>query len=145
MVHEQEDAGARQLPDQAVEHRLGFGVHPVEILEHHAQWSARGSRAKSVRVTASWVSRRRSEGSSVFPAPIFHVDVEQGEERREHRPQRVVEGQHLAGDLLAHLPLGIALLDPEVILQEVDDGKVGRRRAIRDGTRLDDEPSAGCV
>ena len=101
---------------------------------------------KSVRVTASWVSRRRSEGSSVSQRrDLLHVDVEQGEERREHRPQRVVEGQHLAGDLFAHLPLGIALLDPEVILQEIDDGKVGRRCAIRDGTCLDDEPSAGVV
>ena len=71
------------------------------------------------RVQGSLTALGQGQG---LPCGIVHGDVQQRQERRQERLQRPVQRQELAGDALADLPRAVALLDPAIRLQELDDG-----------------------
>ena len=96
-------------------------------------------------MTASSVRRPVLGGIERLPGLIVHGDVEQGEEGRKQRLQALVQGQQLAGDLLANLPGVVAALDAEVGLEQVDDRQIGRRLAVGHRTAFQDQPALGSV
>src|SRR6185503_4653204 len=55
--------------------------------------------------------------------------------------QGPVEGQHLAGHLLADRPRLVPPLDVKVRLEKIDDREIGRGLAIGNGAALQDEPA----
>jgi hypothetical protein len=67
--------------------------------------------------------RARPALRGIEPAPlgIVHRCVEQCEQRRQERFEAAVEVEQLAGDLLADASAIVAILDPEVALEQVDD------------------------
>ena len=76
-----------------------------------------------------------------LPRGVVHGHVEQGQQRRQRRLQRVVEGEQLARHLLADLAQVVPVLDLEVALEEVDHRQVARRLAVRDRGALEDQPA----
>ena len=76
-----------------------------------------------------------------LPGGVVHEHVEQGQQRRQRRLQRAVEGEQLARHLLADLAQVVPVLDLEVALEEVDDRQVARRLAVRNRRRLEDQPT----
>ena len=100
---EQQQARAGQALDQAVQQRLGLGVDPVQVLDEQEQGAARGLPAAAAVSRASRVRWRRCAGSSALPRGVVHRHLEQGEQRRQRRLQRGVQGQQLARHLLADL------------------------------------------
>ena len=58
------------------------------------------------------------------PRGILHGDVQQMQQRRQERLQRSIQHEELAGDALANHARVVALLDPEIALQQFDDGQV---------------------
>ena len=70
---------------------------------------------------------RRVEGA---PRVIVDGDIQQRQERRQERLQRPVQRQELDRHSFANLPLVVALLDPQICLQQLDDGQVRRRPPI---------------
>ena len=144
VVDEEQEAGRGQALDEAVEQRLGLGVDPVEVLEDHEQRLdlALPEQQPLDRLERALPALRRVEG---VPRGILHGDVQQRQERRQERLQRAVQHQELAGHALADRPRVVALLDPAVRLQEVDDGQVRRGLPVRDRAALEHEPPVGAV
>src|SRR5262245_17248277 len=77
-----------------------------------------------------------------LPARVVDRYVEQREERGQGGPEPLVEGEELPHQLLAHRPVIVPVLDPEVGAQEVDDRQVTRRLAVGDGAGFEDQPVA---
>ena len=84
-------------------------------------------------------------GIEALPSRIVHGHVEQREQRRQRGLERAVERHDLAEHLLADVPMRIALTDPEVRPEEIDDGQVAGRLAIGDGAGLEDQPAVDTV
>ncbi len=84
-------------------------------------------------------------GVEPFPPGIVDGNVEEGQESRQPGLELAVQGEKLAGRLLADPPAVIAGLDLEVALQQVDDGQVGGSLTVGDGAGLEDEPVRAAV
>jgi len=56
--------------------------------------------------------------------------VQKGEQRRDRRVQRLVQGEDLPGHLGADGPRVVALLDVAIAFEEVNDGEIRCRFAI---------------
>jgi hypothetical protein len=144
VVDEQQEPDGRQTLDQAVEEHLGLVVDPVEALEHDQQ---RLNLALAQQEPLDPVEGLLAPLGRVEPLPRGVVDghVEQPEERRECGLQGPVQGEELAGDLLADLAGVIARLELEVAPEQVEDREEGRHLAVGDGIRLDEKPAVEAV
>ena len=130
IVHQQQHARERQALDQAVQDRLGLGIDPVQVLEHHqqrldlalAQQQAlhrlEGALAALLRDRA-FPTPRRANGVSSSASNAATAGVE-----------RFVERQELPRDLLADRAVVVAVVDLEVAL-EADRSPAGRRSPCR--------------
>jgi hypothetical protein len=81
----------------------------------------------------------------VEPVPLRVIagDVEEPEQRGEARLEGAVEGQELAGDLLADLAGVVPGLELEVGAEQLDDRQEGGGLAVGDGASLQGEPAGG--
>ena len=140
VVDEQDDAGCRQALNKTVQERLSLGVDPVQILEHQEQ---RLDLALAEQQALDGVEGSLAAVGGAQLAPLRRVvcDVEEPEERWKERPQRLVQGQELSRNLLADRPRSITLVDLEVRPQQLNDRKIGRRLAVRDGEAFEDGPA----
>jgi hypothetical protein len=69
-------------------------------------------------LTASnWIQR--------LPLRISPRHAKEGEERRQHGPERRIQCDKLASDFLADSPCFVAILDVKVCPEEVNDGEIG--------------------
>jgi hypothetical protein len=76
-----------------------------------------------------------------LPLGILDGGVEKGQERREDQFERAVQGQQPPGHLLSDVPIRVAVGDPEIALEQIDDGQVAGGLAVGDGTGLEHEPA----
>jgi len=140
VVGEEQDTGGGQTVHETVEQRLGLGVDPVEVLDDQQQGLdlALPEQQALDRLEGLPSALRRIEG---LPVLVVDGDIEQCQERRQKGFQRAVERQQLARHSLANGPRVITLLDAAIGLEQLDDGQVRRRFAIRDRPTLEHEPS----
>ena len=57
-----------------------------------------------------------------LPCGILDRSVEQRQKRRKRRLQRPIQGHDLSDDLLPDVPVRVTISDPEIVLEEFDDG-----------------------
>src|SRR4029453_7626654 len=140
VVHQEHHASRREPFDEAVEDRLAFSIGPVEILEHENQrlHLALAQQHTPDRVERLLPSLRRID---LTPARVLDRHVEERQESRNGRRQRLIEREDLSRDLLSDASRIVALLDLEVGSQQLYDRKVRGRLAPRDTRRLQREPS----
>ena len=144
VVDEQEHAGRGQARHQRVEEGLRLGVDPVQVLERHEE---RLDLALAEQEALDGFQRALAALARLQDDPlrVVHRHVEERQEGGEARLERLVEAEHLAGDLLRDLPRMVAILDLEVGPEQVDQGQVGRGPPVRDRPALQHEPAAADV
>ena len=144
VVGEQQQPGRRQALDEAVEQGLGLGVDPVQVLDEQHE---RLDLALPQQQPLHGVQRPLPALRGIEPPPrrILHRNLQEREQRRQGGLQGTVEGQHLAGHLLADRPRLVPPLDVEVRLEEIDDGEIGRGLAVGDGAGLQNQPAVGAM
>ncbi len=137
---EQQQTDPGEALGQAPEYRLRLAVDPLQILEHerHRLHLALTQQEALDGLQGTLPPPGRVER---LPRPVVHGQVEQGQERRQGDLERRVQGEELAGDLLADGALVIAVADPAVGLEQVDHGEIGRGLAVGDGARFQHEPA----
>ena len=141
VVHEQQHATGGQAFDQAVEQRLGLAVEPVQIFEHHGK-----------RLALALAHEQRLDAVERAPAPLGRVErlprrvldrqIEQREQCRQDRLQRLVQHQHLAEHLLGAAPSIVGGRQGEIALEQIDDRRPGARPARRHRGALQHQPGA---
>ena len=131
IVDQQAEPRGREGLDEAVEERLRLGIDPLEVLEHEKQGLDLGftEHEPPDRLEGALPPLRRIEG---LPRLVVHGHVEQGEERGKARLQRRIEREEPPRHLFANHERIVAILDPEVRLEEFDDGPVRGRLAVGD-------------
>src|SRR5262249_36555434 len=120
--------------------RLSLGIDPVQVLEDQEQRPllALPQQQALAGFQCALPALGRIEG---LPRRVLDGHVEQGEQSRQCRLQSTVEGEQLTRDPLAHRASVSAGLDAEVRLEQLDDGQITRRLAVRDGSALQDQPA----
>jgi hypothetical protein len=95
VVHEQQQGGRSEALDEAVEQRLRLAVDPVEVLEDHEErLLARFPKQQALDgVERALAPRGRGER---LPRGVVHGHVEQGQQARQRRLERAVQGEELA-------------------------------------------------
>src|SRR5262249_38736483 len=124
VVDEQEHTRGWQTLDKAVEQRAGLGIDPVEILEDHEErLSLRLVEEQTLHaIERPLPALRRIER---LPSRIVDADVEERQERRQRRLERSVQGEELPGHFFGDVAMAVAIPDPAVTLQQIDDWEVG--------------------
>jgi hypothetical protein len=132
---EQQQARAGQALDQTVQQCLGLAVDPMQVLDEQEQGAlARFPQQQPFHgVERALAPLRRLER---LPRGVVLRHLEQGEQRRQRRLQRGVQGEHLARHLVADLAEPVLVLQREVPLEEVNHRPVAHRLAVRDGGAL---------
>jgi hypothetical protein len=74
------------------------------------------------------------------PGRVLDGDVEEAEQGGQGRLQPAIEGHDLSGHLFPDVPGRVAVADPEVPLEEIDERQIARGLAIRYGVRLEHQP-----
>src|SRR5262249_26489910 len=95
---------------------------------------------RSRRLIASSVRRRRWAGSSVCHTASSTGTSSSGKNRRQRRFEGFVQGKEFARYLLANFSVVVAILNFEVVLEEIDDRQITCRLAIGDRGALKDQP-----
>ena len=141
VVDEQQDAAGGHALHQAVEQRLGLAVDPVQILEDQGE-----------RLPLAFAHEQRLEAVQSAPAPLRRIErlpggvldrqIEQGEHRRQNRPEVFVQEQDLAQHFLGARPQVVARRDAEIGLEQIDHRRPGTRAARGDRRAFDDQPGA---
>ena len=144
VVDEQEQAGGGQALDQAVEDRLGLGVDPVQVLEDQQQ-RLHLALAQQQALDGLEGALAALRGIEVLPVPVLDRHVQEREEGRQGRPEGRIQGEELAGELLADLAPVVAVVDLEVGLEEVAHGEVGSGLAVGDRAAFEQEPAVGVM
>ena len=137
---EQQQARAEQALDQAVQQRLGLGVDPVQVLDEQEYGALAGVPQQQpfhgVEGALAPLCRLKP-----LPRGVLPRHLQQGEQRRERRLERGVQGAHLARHLVANLVQLVPVLQREVALEKVDHRPVAHRLAVRDGGGLEHQPA----
>ena len=144
IVDQQQEVGRRQALDQAVEQGLRLGVDPVQVLEHQQQ-GLHLAFPQQHALEASSVRWRRCGGSRVQKRAVVRHSVQERQQGGESVLERLVERQHLAGDLGPDGARVIAVVHMAVAFQQVNDGEVGRGLAVGHRGTLQHAPALGAV
>ena len=142
--HQEQEPRGSERRHEAVEEGLRLGVDPVEVLDDEEQrlLSRLAQQEPSHRVQCALPSLHRAESP---PLAVVHRHVDQRQERRQGRPERLVQREELAGDTLAYLAEIVAVLDLEVALEQVDRRQIAGGLAVGDRGALEDQPSRQAV
>ena len=76
---------------------------------------------------------------------VFHRHIQEGEESWQGRPEGRIQGEELAGELLAHLAPVVAVVNLEVGLEQVAHREVGGGPAVGDRAAFELEPVVGVM
>ncbi len=139
VVDEKEEPRDRQAVHEGVEEGVALGVDPVEVLEDDEE-RLRASLAQeqlSDRLERALTAPHGGQGG---PRGVVDRHLEEREQHGQDRFEVAIERQELPRDLLAHLPMVVALPDPEVGLEEVDHREPGTGPTIGDRAGLEDQP-----
>jgi hypothetical protein len=144
VVDHQQELGRRYALDQAVEEGLGLGIDPVQILTDqpqrlHLAFAHEEALEAVERVVAP---QRWIEGQE---RAIRWEGVQKGEQCRDRRLQRLVQGKELPGHLGPDGAGVVALLNVAIAFQEVNDGDIRRGLAIRHRGGFEPQPFLGMV
>ena len=144
VVDQQQEPGGRQALDQAVEQGLGLGIDPVQVFKDQQQ-----------RLHLAFAQQQALEAVERALAPLRWIErqertvrwqgVQEGEQRRDRRLQRLVQGEELPGHLGPDGAGVVTLLDMAIALEEVDDGEIRRRLAVRHRGAFEQQPALGAV
>ena len=142
VVDQQEQAGGGQALHQAIEERLGLGVDPVEVLEDQQEGLhlALPQEQAFEGVQGALAALRRIEG---LPCGILHRHLQEGQEGRQGRPEGRIQREQPPGELLAHAPPVVAVLELKVGLEQVDDRQIRGGLAIGGRAAFQQEPALG--
>ena len=99
-------------------------------------WLSRRSR----RLRASRVRWRRCDGSRACQG-VLHRHLQEGQEGRQGRPEGRVQREQPPGELLAHAPPVVAVLDLKVGFEQVDDRQIRGGLAIGGRAAFQQEPA----
>ena len=137
-----EDPGGRQALDHPVEQGLRLRIDPVQVLQHEAE---RPGLALQEKEAPQELQRAASPLGRIerVPGVVGDGRVQEREDHRDVRGQRVVEAAQARAHLVEHLDLVVAVLDLEVVAQQRDDRQVRRRPPVGHGGRLDHPPCGG--
>src|SRR2546422_25859 len=83
------------------------------------------------------------ESVEMLPCRILDRYLQQRQEGWQRRPERLIEREQLAGDLLTDASRLIALFDLEVDVEKIDDREIGCGFPVRHGRGLEREPALG--
>jgi hypothetical protein len=128
IVHQQDDARAREALHQTVEERLRLAIDPVQVLEDqeqrlHLALACGGRQGFECPLSAlRWI-----QGS---PAKLVHGNIEEGKESGQCGCEHLIEREQLTGDLLSNLPEVVAIVDLEIRPQQTDYRQIGRGLAV---------------
>ena len=116
----------------------------MEVLEDHEQGLqlALAEQEALDRVEGPPAALRRIEGP---PFSILNGHIQERQQGGQRRLEGPVQREELAGDLLADLTVGLAIVYLEVDFEEIDDGQVAGRPAVGHRARLQHEPVLGPV
>ena len=97
-VDEEEEACGRQAVDEGVEQGLGLRINPMQVLKDqqqrlHLTFAQQETLERLDRALTPLRWLELQEGT------VVRQDVQQGQQRRDHRLEGLVQRQHLAGDL----------------------------------------------
>src|SRR5262249_15285537 len=115
VVDQQQQSGRGQALQQRLEERLRLRIDPVQVFEDQQQrlYLAFAQQHALEGVEGALTPRRLE----LLERTVLWEDVQQGEERGERLLQRLVERQHLPGDLGADGARLIPLLDMRIALE----------------------------
>jgi hypothetical protein len=125
VVHQQEQPSRGETLDQAVEQGLRFPVYPVQVLEDEEEGLALALPEQEM-LDGIECALPPLSGIERLPGGVVDGHIEQSEQGRQDRLERAIEREELPGHLLADLAVGLAIVHPEVDLEEIDDGQVAR-------------------
>src|SRR5262244_2530830 len=144
IVHEGEHRHRRHAFQQAVQEGLCLRIDPVKILEHEHEGlhAALATQEALESIEGDLAALRRLEA----PEPVLlGKNVEEPEDGRENVSERVVQGEHVSGDLGADRPQVVTVVDPEVATQKIDDRAIARGLPIGKTARLKDSAAADAI
>ena len=72
-------------------------------------------------VQGALAALRRLEG---LPGCLLPRHLQEGQEGRHSRPEGRIQGEQPPGELLAHEPTVVAVLDPKIGLEQVDERQI---------------------
>src|SRR5262249_47710424 len=141
---QQQQSGRGQALQQRLEERLRLRIDPVQVFEDQQQrlYLAFAQQHALEGVEGALTPLRRLE---LLERTVLWEDVQQGEERRERLLQRLVERQHLPGDLGTDGARLIPLLDMRIALEQVNDREIWRSFAIGHRGTFEHQPALGVV
>jgi hypothetical protein len=144
VVDQQEHAGCGQALDQSLEERLRLRIDPVQVFKDQQQrlHLTFAQQHALERLQHALTPLRRLE---LLERTVLWEDVQQGEERGKRLLQRLVERQHLPGDLGPDGAWLIAVLDMRIALEQVNDREVRRGFAIGHRGTFEHQPPLGAV
>ena len=136
---EQEEVGGREALDQGVEHRLGLGIDPVQVLDDEQQGLhlAFPQQDALERVQGALAALG---GLERLPRRVLDRHIEQRQERWRGGREGVIEAAEVSGHLVADRRQIIAVVEVEVALEQVDDRAIGGGLAVGGPLRLQDQP-----
>ena len=140
VVDQQEQAGGGQALHQAIEERLGLRVNPVQVLEDQQEGLhlALPQEQTLEGVQGALAALRRIEA---LPLWILHRHLQEGQEGRQGRPEGRIQREQPPGELLAHAPPVVAVLELKVGLEQVDDRQIRGSLAIGGRVAFQQEPA----
>ena len=102
VVDEEQQLRGRKTVDETIEQRLRLGVDPVQILEDEQQGLGLTLTEEQALdgIERASPSLRRIER---LPLRLVHRHVQEREDGRQHRPERVIQREDLARHLLLDL------------------------------------------
>jgi hypothetical protein len=144
VADKQEHTGGRQALDEAVQKRLRFTVNPMEVLGHQDQGSdlALAQQQLFDGLQEALAALRRVER---LPECILSWNLQEHKERRQDRLYRCLQLQKLIGDLRHDRLSIIASVKLKVVLEQINDGPIGHRLAIRVRPGREDPPAIGLI
>ena len=80
-----------------------------------------------------------------LPVRVFHWYVQERQHGRQGRHESLIQQAELAHDLVADRLLLVARVQPEVGLEQVDDGEVWGILAVGDRAAFEDQPAVGAL
>ena len=125
--------------DETVKQGLRLGVDPVEILEDEED----GLVVTLPQEQAlDGVERALPALGGIEPLPLGVLDghLEEGQQGGQGRLEGPIQREELSGHLLSNLAVGLAIVDLEVGLEQVDDRQPAGRLAVGHRARFQDEP-----
>jgi hypothetical protein len=139
VVHEQQEPGGWHAFHEVVEEGLRLGIDPMQVLEHEEQG-----------LDLALAQHQALEPVEGLLPPLRRIECQERaalgkgfqkrQHRRDHVPQALVQREQRARHFRANGSSVVAAVHLEVGLEEIDDGQISRRLAVRHRPAVEDQP-----